>query len=86
MGEMYSQTTQSEEMEGVDRSQGINVESGAEPGLRTMICWWGNGCLGRRQPTASYAHLLDEKTSLVQEQFTLLFLSEKTPWLERSKE
>jgi hypothetical protein len=43
MGQAYCQAAQREQMQCIDQGQGINMQSWAEPRLRTMICWWGTG-------------------------------------------
>jgi hypothetical protein len=40
MGQAHSQTTQREQMQGVDQGECINVQGGTEPGLRTMVFRW----------------------------------------------
>src|SRR5437879_351279 len=41
----HGHTAQSEQMQGGNESEGINVEGWAEPGLRTVICWGRDWCL-----------------------------------------
>jgi hypothetical protein len=44
MSQAHSQMAEGEQMQGVHQGEGINVQGWAEPGLRTMICWWGHWC------------------------------------------
>jgi hypothetical protein len=71
MGQAHSQTTQREQMKGVDQGECINVQGGTEPGLRTMVCRWGDWCLFVDQ-CKHHELSLDERASLVEAQFTLV--------------
>jgi hypothetical protein len=44
MRQAHSHTAERKQMQGVHQSQGINVQGWTEPGLRTLICWWGHWC------------------------------------------
>src|SRR5260370_37216155 len=44
MCQAHRQTAQCEQMQHGHQSQGINVQGWAEPGLRTIACWWGHRC------------------------------------------
>jgi hypothetical protein len=44
MSQTYSQTAKREHVSGVHQGQCVNVSGGAEPGLRTMICWGRDWC------------------------------------------
>jgi hypothetical protein len=45
MRQAQRQTTQREQVQRGDSREGIHTQCWTEPGLRSVICWWGHRCL-----------------------------------------
>src|SRR5882762_4900241 len=45
MGQTHCQATKDEQMQRRDQRERVDMEGRAQSSLRSMVCWWGNGCL-----------------------------------------